>query len=462
MTLNLFNTLGRKLEEFKSLKDKQVGMYSCGPTVYWYQHIGNLRSYIFADILKRVLIYNGFKVNQVMNYTDVGHLTSDADEGEDKMEVAAKKEHKTAKEIADYYAKVFEEDCKKLNILEPNTRCKATEHIKEQIELVKTLEQKGFTYKTEDGIYFDTSKFKDYGKLALLNIEGLESGKRIEQGEKKNKTDFALWKFSEKPGKRQQEWESLWGVGYPGWHIECSAMSSKYLGQQFDIHTGGEDHIPIHHTNEIAQSESAFNKIPWVKFWMHGAFLMFRGEKVSKSKGGLYTITELEELTYNPLDFRYMCLLTHYRKPLEFSIESLNSAKNAFEHLKNKILELKKERTSKESKSDYKEQFLEAIDDDLNIPKAIGISWEMLKDEDLGSKQKIEMLFDFDKVFGLSLNKVKEEKVEVLKEIQELINRREEARKNKDFKLADKIRDEIKKKGYFIEDRREGMKVKNV
>jgi len=462
MNLKLFNTLGRKLELFKPIKDKEVGIYSCGPTVYLYQHIGNLRSYIFADILKRTLLYDGFKVKHVMNYTDVGHLTSDADEGEDKMEVAVKRENKTAKEIAKHYINVFEKDSKKLNIIPPNIKCKATEHINEQIELIKTLEKKGFTYKTEDGIYFDTSKFKDYGKLALLNIEGLESGKRIEKGEKKNKTDFALWKFSEEPGKRQQEWKSPWGLGFPGWHIECSAMSSKYLGHQFDIHTGGEDHIPVHHTNEIAQSEAAFGKKPWVKYWLHGAFLMFKGEKVSKSKGGLYAISELEELGYNPLDFRYLCLLTHYRKPLDFSVESLNAAKQAYDRLKNKIIELKKGNSSKSSKNNFKEQFEEAIDDDLNVPKALGIVWELINNSSLGSKQKLELLKCFDEILGLNLIKAKEEKINIPKEINDLIKKRESARNNKDFKTADKIRDEIKSKGYSIEDSKEGLKIRKI
>src|SRR3989344_3964974 len=255
--LKLYNTLTRKKEEFKSIEDGKVGMYSCGPTVYWYQHIGNLRSYIFSDILKRVLIYDGYKVNHVMNVTDVGHLTSDADEGKDKIEEAAKREGKKAGDIANFYWNVFKEDFKKLNIIEPSMWCKATKHIKEQIELIKKLEKKGYAYKTSDGIYFDTSKLKDYGKLARLKKEGLKAGARISLGEKRNATDFALWKFSEKPGIRQQEWESNFGLGFPGWHIECSAMSMKYLGEHFDIHTGGEDHIPVHHTNEIAQSEAA-------------------------------------------------------------------------------------------------------------------------------------------------------------------------------------------------------------
>lgn len=276
--IKLYNTLTKKIEIFKPIKPKQVSMYTCGPTVYWYQHIGNIRTYIFADILKRTLIQAGYKVEQIINITDVGHLTSDADTGEDKMEKAAEKENKSAQEIANHYFSVFHEDTKKLNILEPSKWTKATEHIKEQIELIKKLEKKGFTYKTSDGIYFDTIKLKDYGKIANLKIEKLKAGKRISIGEKKNKTDFALWKFSPKDQQRQQEWESPWGTGFPGWHIECSAMSIKYLGKHFDIHTGGQDHIPIHHTNEIAQSEAATGK-KFVNYWLHGAFLLYNGKK---------------------------------------------------------------------------------------------------------------------------------------------------------------------------------------
>src|SRR3989304_3917189 len=271
--IKLYNTLTRKKEVFKPLKKGQVGVYTCGPTVYWYQHIGNLRTYIFADILKRVFLYNNYKVKHIINVTDVGHLTSDADTGEDKIEGAAKREGKTAREIADYYLRIFQEDFKKLNILEPNSWPKATEHIKEQIELIKKLEEKGFTYRTNDGIYFNTGKLRDYGKLARLKKQGIQAGKRVSLGEKRNNTDFALWKFSETRGFRQQEWDSPWGIGFPGWHIECSAMSMKYLGERFDIHTGGQDHVQIHHTNEIAQSEAATGK-KFVRYWLHGAWLV--------------------------------------------------------------------------------------------------------------------------------------------------------------------------------------------
>lgn len=461
MELKLFNTLTRKKEVFKSIHKDYVGMYSCGPTVYWYQHIGNLRTYIFSDILKRVLEYNGYKVKHVMNITDVGHLTSDADTGEDKMEKAAAKEGRKAEEIANYYWKIFRGDLKKLNIIEPDVWTKATEHIKEQIELIKKLEEKGYTYRTKDGIYFDTSKFKDYGKMAGLKREELIAGKRTDMRDKKNKTDFALWKFSEKPGLRQQEWNSPWGIGFPGWHIECSAMSMKYLGESFDIHTGGEDHIQIHHTNEIAQSEAATGK-KFVNYWLHGAFLTFKGEKISKSKGGLYTISELEKQNFNPLSFRYMCLTTHYRKPLNFSLEILTSSQNALYRLKNIIFEIKgkNEKKNKKNIENAKKQFLEIINDDLNIPKALSFFWDILRDERLNDSEKYELALDFDKVFGLGLGD--EEKVEVPEEVIKIAEEREEARKNRDWKRSDELREKIKNKGWQIDDTKEGYRLKKI
>jgi len=339
--IRFYNTLTRKKEVFKPLKDKKIGIYTCGPTVYWYPHIGNLRSYIFPDFLKKILIFQGYSVKHVMNVTDVGHLVSNADEGEDKIEKTAKREGKTAREISEFYFNIFKQDLKKLNISEPDVWTKATEYIKEQIELIKKLEKKGYTYKTSDGIYFDTSKFRNYGKLAKLDVQGLKAGKRIAIGKKKNKTDFALWKFSEKSGERQQEWGSPWGIGFPGWHIECSAMSMKHLGETIDIHTGGEDHISVHHSNEIAQSEAATGKT-FVRYWLHGAFLNFKGEKISKSTGGLYTLSDLEKMNYSPMHLKYFYLSAHYRKPLNFTLESLNASKNAYEKLKNILFELRK------------------------------------------------------------------------------------------------------------------------
>ncbi len=464
MALKLYNTLTRKKELFKPIKKGHIGMYSCGPTVYDYPHIGNLRTYIFNDILKRVLDYNNFKIKHVMNYTDVGHLTSNADTGEDKIEKAAKKEGKTAKQISEYYASVFEKDCKKLNIIPPNIICKATDHIKEQIALAELLEKKDFTYQTSDGVYFDTSKFKDYGQLGLIDLEGLEAGKRVSLGEKHNKTDFALWKFSDTTKKRQQEWKTKWGIGFPGWHLECSAMSSKYLGKQFDIHTGGEDHIQVHHTNEIAQSEAAFNVKPWVKYWLHGAFLIHKSEKISKSTGGLYTISDLEKNGFTALDYRYFCLNTSYRKQLNFSLEILEGAKNSYERLKNIIIDLKSKKDLNKTKDfeKYRKQFKEYIDDDLNMPKALSVLWDVLRDEKLGSKKKLELAYDFDKVFGLDIKDIKEEKQNLNKEIKELIDKREEARKNKDYSKADKIRKDLRKKGIILEDTPDGVRWKKV
>ncbi len=453
MVLKIYNTLSRKKENFKPLHKNFTGIYSCGPTVYWYQHIGNLRTYIFSDILKRVLKYKGFKVNHVINITDVGHLTSDADSGEDKIEKAAQKEHKSAQEIAEHYFSVFDKDLQKLNIIQPDIWCKATEHIKEQIELIKILEKKGYTYKTSDGIYFDTSKFKDYGKFAKLDIKGLQAGKRVGLGEKINKTDFALWKFSEEPGKRMQEWNSPWGVGFPGWHIECSAMSSKYLGKQFDIHTGGIDHVPIHHTNEIAQSECAFEKKPWVKFWMHGEFLTFKDGKMSKSSGKILTISDLEEKGFKPLTYRYFCLTTHYRKQLIFSMENLESAKNSYERLKNIISEIENDKKLNEK---YLEEFENAINDDLDMPNALQVLWKLIRDEE--AEGKFETIKKMDDVFGLKL--LEKEKIKIPAEIKKLADERENARKSRDWKKADELRDKILKKGYQILDGKNGWEVK--
>ena len=452
MVLKLYNTLTRKKEIFKSIKDKEVGMYSCGPTVYWYQHIGNLRSYIFSDVLKRVLEYNSYKVKHVINITDVGHLTSDSDEGEDKMEKAAKKEGKSAEEIASYYFSSFLEDFKKLNIIEPTIWTKATDNIKEQIGLIKKLEQKGFVYRTDDGIYFDTSKFDGYGDLGKLDVENLKAGKRISMKGKKNKTDFALWKFSEKNSKRQQEWDSPWGVGFPGWHIECSAMSMKYLGEHFDIHTGGEDHIQVHHTNEIAQSECATGK-KFVNYWLHGAFLTTKGEKISKSKGGLYTISELEKKEFKPLSYRYFDLSSQYRKPLEFSLNNLQNAQNSYLRLKNILSDLKDD---KKVNKEYLKKFEGFINDDLDTPNAMQVLWKLVRDEKANGKYRT--IKKMDEVFGLNL--FEKEKVEIPKDVKKLVEERENARKEKDWKKADEIRDEINKKGFTLNDTKDGVQIK--
>ena len=450
MALKLYNTLYRKKQIFKPIK-KTVGIYTCGPTVYFFSHIGNLRSYIFSDILNRVLEFNNFKTKQIINVTDVGHLTSNADQGEDKIEKAAKKEKKSTQQIANYYLNNFKQDLKKLNIKEPNIWAKATEHIKEQIELIKILEKKGFTYKTKDGIYFNTSKIKNYGELAKLDIKGLQAGKRIELKEKKNITDFSLWKFSEKPGIRQQEWNSPWGIGFPGWHIECSAMALKYLGDKIDIHTGGIDLIPTHHTNEIAQNQAATGK-KVVNFWMHGAFLLSNGKKASKSTGGLFTLSELE---CNPLSFRYLTFLTHYRKSLNFSLKSLEKANNAYSKLKNIIQELKDD---KKINKKYLNEFKNAINNDLDMPKALSILWNLIRDKK--AQGKVRTIKEMEKVFALDLFNKKE--ISIPKNIKELTEKRKIARKNKNYKESDKLRDKIKKLGYIIEDTEKGQKIKKI
>jgi cysteinyl-tRNA synthetase len=453
MTLKLYNTLTRKKETFKPIEKGKVRIYECGPTVYSAPHIGNLMRYIFGDILTRVLLFNNYKVKRVMNVTDVGHLTSDADEGEDKIEKAAAKEGKKAEDIANYYWKIFKEDFKKLNILEPDIWCKATEHIKEQIELIERLEKKGFTYRTSDGIYFDTSKLKDYGKLARLDASGLIAGFRVSMGEKRNPTDFALWKFSEEPGKRQQEWDSPWGIGFPGWALECSAMAMKNLGETIDIHTGGEDHIHVHHPNEIAQSEAANGK-KFVNYWMHSAFLVSRGEKVSKSKGGLYTISELENKGFKPLAFRYFCLNTHYKKPLEFSLDNLKNSEISYERLKNIIKNLEK---GGEINKSYIKKFKKEINDDLNMPKALAVLWELLRDEKISSGDKKRTAEEMDRVLGLDL--LKQEEIKIPNEIKKLAKEREKAREEKDWGKSDKLRNKIKEKGWVIKDTEKGWEV---
>ena len=462
MVLQIYNTLTRKKEIFTPLKNNLVGLYTCGPTVYHYAHIGNLRTYIFEDILKRVLLYNKFKVKHVMNITNVGHLTSDSDTGEDKMEKGAKREGKSVWQIADFYTKAFMEDIKKLNIIKANIFCKATDYIKEQIELITKLEKKGFTYIIEDGVYFDTSKLKDYGKLAKLDIEGLKAGTRVEfvKG-KKNITDFALWKFSPKDKKRQMEWDSPCGKGFPGWHIECSAMSMKFLGETFDIHCGGIDHIPVHHTNEIAQSETATGK-KFVNYWMHGEFLNLEKEKMAKSGENFITLSTLEKRDFDPLAYRFFCLSAHYRSSLNFSFEALESAKNGFEKLKNKIWEIKKEKdkVKKEIKEKYREEFLKLINNNLDMHGALALLWDLIKEKEISGKSKLDLILDFDKIFGLNLKDIKEEKIP--KEILNLVKQREKARQERNFAESDKLRKLIQEKGYTIEDTKGKPIVKKV
>ncbi len=450
--MKLYNSLTRKKEVFSPLK-KEVGLYTCGPTVYDYVHIGNLRTYLFEDILKRTLIYNHYRVKHVMNITDVGHLTSDEDSGEDKIEKSAKEKKKTAWEIAEYYTKAFKNDIEDLNIGSPGVYVKATETIEEQIELIEILEKKGFTYQIEDGIYFDTSKLEGYGKLT--NLADIEAGKRVDIKGKKNITDFALWKFSKPEEKRQMEWNSPWGVGFPGWHTECVVMAKKYLGVPFDIHCGGIDHVEIHHPNEIAQSEAAFGE-NLARFWMHGEFLNLKDEKMSKSKGGIVTLSRLKEEGFDPLAYRYLTLNAHYRSKLNFSTEALSGAQNSLNKLRERFLDLGHEEGKVIEK--YKKQFLEAMNDDLNAPKALEVLWNLIKDKNEKENDKKSTVTDFDNVLGLSLSSKATE--ETPEEVKELAEKREKYRENKDFEKADEIRSKLEKMGYYIEDTKESYKIR--
>ena len=496
--LNLYNTLSRKKEEFTPIKkglfkSKKVGLYTCGPTVYNYAHIGNLRSYVFEDILKRVLEYNKYKVKHVENITDVGHLTDDADAGEDKMEKGAKREGKTAWEIAEFYTQAFKDNLHDLNIIEPNIWCKATDHIPEQIKLVQKLIDKGFTYETSDGIYFDTTKIDDYGKLANLKNQELQAGERVEMGEKKNPHDFALWKWSSpvrhperspdevqdkvsaqggsalggegSPAspKRQMEWQAFGHMGFPGWHIECSAMSMKYLGEQFDIHCGGIDHIPVHHTNEIAQSEAVTNKKPWVKYWLHNEFLNMGTEKMAKSTGNFITLQTLKTRGISPLAYRYFLLQTHYRKQLNFSWEALEAAQTGLNRLYKEVQKLSppaRGGAHDEVGEGVGAKFLKKINDDLDTPGALALVWEALKQGTIN----YDTLLKFDKILGLRLADVKEEVVEsrIPEEVGKLRDLRAIARSQKNWAESDRLRDEIKKLGWEVKDTEDGQEINSL
>ena len=485
MELKLYNTLTRKKQVFKPIKKNIVGLYDCGPTVYFYAHIGNMWRYVVSDILRRTLEYNGYKVKQVMNITDVGHLTEDdlaADTGEDKMVVAAKKEKKTPEQIADFYTQAFFRDTKRLNILQPHVASKATKHIQEMIDLIKILEKKGYAYWASDKYFvYDIAKFKHYGKLSGKKLDELQVGARLEPVPgKKNPFDFALWI---KDSKHLMHWDSPWGVGYPGWHIECSAMSMKYLGETLDIHTGGEDNIFPHHENEIAQSEAATGK-QFVRYWLHVRHNLVDGEKMSKSKGSFYILQDLIDKEFNPLACRYLCLNTHYRTNLNFTWEALQGAQNALNKLYNIVREIKpqslnpndqlpliakpssvwqaitrSEATGSITNSCQKE-FLAAINDDLNMPQALAVMWNLIKTKDCPSGEKYKLLLDFDKVFGLGLDKIKP--IKIPEKVKKLVKQREKYRKANDFKKSDEIRKQIEKLGFKIEDSEKGPQLKAV
>ena len=465
--MKLFNSLSRKIENFKPINPPHVGMYTCGPTVYDFAHIGNFRTYTTADLLVRTLQYNGYNVKYVMNLTDVGHLTGDnlgdADLGEDRMEKAARKEGRTAWDIAKFYTDAFLKDYERLNLTKPLIFSKATDHIKEQIELVQELEKKGFTYRTTDGIYFDTSKFPEYGKLSSL--DKIKEGARVEiNPEKKSPRDFALWKFSKEVEKRQMEWDSPWGVGFPGWHIECSAMSMKYLGETFDIHAGGIDLKETHHPNEIAQSEAATGK-PFAKYWMHGAFMLVDGKRMSKSLGNNYKVQDIVKNGFDPLTLRYLYMQTHYRQEMNFTWEALEGAYNALTHLREIVSEMGEEQ--KIGCAGFEQQFLDAINDDLNTSQAIAIMWELLHSR-YPNSAKLKSLYKFDKVLGLNIKEFqisnfKFQISNVPEEVEKLAKEREELRKQKKFDMADEVREKIKKFGYETQDLETGgTKIKKI
>ncbi len=457
MDINLYNTLTRKKEIFKPIEEKQAKIYSCGPTVYYYAHIGNLRAYLFMDTLRRVLKYNGYNLTHAMNITDVGHLVSDADEGEDKMLKAARRENKDPYEIARFYTEKFLHDIDSLNISRPEIICKATEHIKEMEQYVQEIMQNGYTYETSNTIYFDTAKLDKYGVLSNIKIEEQKAGARVDfDEEKKNTTDFALW--IKAPENHLMKWDTFWGKCYPGWHLECSAMSRKYLGDNFDIHTGGIDHIPIHHENEIAQSKGATGKMP-ANYWMHCEFLLVNGGKMSKSLNNLYTLKDLEEKGFSPLDYRMFNFSSHYRNKINFTFEAMESAKSALKRLKEgyKVHEQGELQIDQEIIAEYEQKFLQAINDDLNMPIAMSVVWEVVRNQNK-SKQFAELLKKFDIVLGLKIDE--EEKAEELpQEILELIEQRKQARINKDWAKSDELRDLISSKGYIVKDSKEGMTV---
>ena len=460
MDIKISNTLSGKKEIFKPIKEGELKIYSCGPTVYHYAHIGNLRSFFVADTLKRAFLYNNYKVKHIINITDVGHLSDDGDEGEDKLEKGAKREGKTVWEVAEYYTKSFIDDYDALNIIRPDQFTKATDHIQEMQNMIKTLEKKGFTYISEGNVYFDTQKDKNYGCLIKRSSED-ESQERVDIDEhKKKKSDFVLWFTRHKYGNHAMEWDSPWGRGFPGWHIECSAMSTKYLGDTFDIHTGGADLAYVHHTNEIAQNDCAYGH-KTVNYWVHTEFLVEKDKnKMSKSSGDFLRLKSLTDKGYTPLEYRYFLLGTHYKKKIMFSWEAMDSAKNAMSKLKNKILELRKESFTKVDKKEIeniKKKILVDINDDLNTPKVLATLWDLLS-SNVSSTTKLESLKIFDDVLGLKLSEIKED--EVPQEILELKKQRDKARIDKDWAKSDELRDLIKEKGFQVLDTKDGSELR--
>ena len=470
MTVRLYNTMSRTVEDFKPIREGEVGMYCCGPTVYNYAHIGNLRTYVFEDLLHRTLVKAGYHVKHVMNITDVGHLTGDGDDGEDKLAKSARENGRSVWDIAAFYTDAFFRDEEALDIIRPDIVCRATDHIQAMIDIIRKLEEKGHTYISGGNVYFSIDTIDDYGKLARLNLDDLKEGARIEvDSNKRNPKDFVLWFTNSKFKDQVMVWPSPWGTGYPGWHIECSAMSSEYLGDHFDIHCGGIDAIPVHHTNEIAQSEAAFGVKPWVDYWCHGEFLLNDKGKMSKSSGEFLTLSVLVDKGYDPLDYRYFCLTGHYRSQLKFSFESLDQARSARQTLVRKIAQYRKECTPAavlDGKTrGYLDSFYEAMFNDLKAPQALGVLWSMLRDPSLADDQKLAAVLDMDSILGLSLDRVEAVQDEVAvadSEALELLARRSEAKKAKDWAQADEIRDRLSRMGYKVVDTPSGPQLERL
>jgi len=468
MQIRLFNTMTRKVEDFVPITPNHVGFYGCGPTVYWDQHIGNMRTFFNNDMLKRMFLANGYSVTHVMNITDVGHLTSDEDTGEDKMEKGAARENMSVWDIAKKYMESCFVDMDLLNIIRPTYTPRATDHIKEQIELIQKLEKLGFTYEIPgDGIYYDTSKLTDYGKLGGQNLSELRGGARIENNNKRNITDFALWKFSPTDAKRQMEWDSPWGIGFPGWHLECSAMSMKYLGDHFDIHTGGQEHIKVHHTNEIAQSEPVVGK-PWVHYWVHWAWLMLKDGKMSKSSGSFYTVRGLIEKGYDPMAFRYLLLQGHYRQPMDFSFESLDAAAAGYKNMVRKIADLMAagdtEPVNQDLYNEWHDKILTPISDNLKTAETLVVVQDLIKNQTVGAATKLALVDFVDELLGLQLaDRAKKllatESETAPGEIQKLAEQRMVAKQNRDFATADELRAKIDASGWTVTDIPGGFKL---
>ncbi|MCR5185562.1 MAG: cysteine--tRNA ligase [Clostridia bacterium] len=455
MEIKLYNTLTRTKDVFKPIDEKEIKMYSCGPTVYYYAHIGNLRAYVFMDNLRRVLKYNGYKLKHVMNITDVGHLVSDADEGEDKMLKAARRENKDPFEIANFYMDAFMKDMEKLNIDKPEIIARATEHIDVMESYVKKIIENGYTYQTEDTVYFDTSKLDKYGVLSNRKVDDQKAGARVEfDSNKKNISDFALW--IKAPENHIMKWDSFFGLSYPGWHLECSAMGYKYLGCPFDIHTGGVDHISIHHENEIAQSKGFCGKIP-ANYWMHCEFLQVDGGKMSKSLNNIYTLDDLKEKGFEPLVYRMFNYSSNYRAQINFTFEAMEAAKTALGRLREGYLKHKDgtDDVLEDVIKDYENRFLEAINDDLNMPVAMSVVWDVVKNP-IKSKRLADLLVKFDEVLGFDLQNYEKQEEELPEEIKQLISERNNARLEKNWAESDRIRDLLIEKGYIVKDSKEG------